>query len=50
MVGMEIPVSFDNATMGGGLFLDTSGDLRAYATSNENNEAFRVNFIYMKNL
>lgn len=49
-VGMEIPVSFDNAQMGGGLFLDTNGDLRAYVTSNENDETFRVNFIYMKNL
>lgn len=50
IVGMEISVSFDNAQMGGGLFLDTNGDLRAYVTHNENNESFRVNFVYMKNL
>lgn len=50
IVGMEIPISFDNALMGGGLFLDTDGNLRVYATSSENVEVFRVNFIYMKNL
>ena len=50
MVGMEIPVSFDNPEMGGGLFLDVSGELRAWITPSEVNEIIRINLIYMKSL
>lgn len=49
IVGMEIPISFDNEEMSGGLFLDVYGELRAWITPNENDENIRINLIYITN-